>query len=124
GLAPFAPTIARVPMPCSIISGSRESVARVRQVQDRAEAREEPAPREHEEPEESRGDPELTPAERQPGAGADRRKHDEYALEEDGDETEHGDDHQRGVALQRAAGQALEQVPEGNQPAEHEDEPR
>src|SRR5215470_10497410 len=81
--------------------------ARVRQIQDRAEAGEEPAAREHEEPKESHGDPDLTPAEREPGAGADRRKHDEDALEEDGDEAEHGDHHQRSMALRRAASQAL-----------------
>src|SRR5207244_9473430 len=97
---------------------------RVRQIQDRAEAREEPPAREHEEPEESRRDPELAPAERQPGAGADRGEHDEHALEEDRDETEHGDDHQRRVALRWTAGETLEQIAEGDQPADDEDEPR
>src|SRR5262245_2645225 len=112
---------ARAPMPCSIIRLVR---AGVRQVQDRAEAREEPPAREHEEPEESRRDPELAPAERQPGAGADRGEHDQYALEEDRDETEHGDDHQRRVALRWTAGETLEQIAEGDQPADDEDEPR
>src|SRR5215467_952128 len=69
--------------PCSVI---RLVPARVRQIQNRSEAGEEPAEREDEEPEESCGDPQLTPAERQPGGGADRGKHDEHALEEDGDE--------------------------------------
>src|SRR5437899_11686691 len=62
---------------------------RVRQIQDRPEAREEPPAREHEEPEASRRDPELAPAERQPGAAPGRWGRGEAAVEDDRDETEH-----------------------------------
>src|SRR2546426_3974638 len=68
---------------------------RVRQIQDRGEAREEPPAREHEEPEKSPRDPNPAPADRQPAAAPDRGEHAEHAPGEDRDETEHAENNQR-----------------------------
>src|SRR5262249_14497852 len=96
----------------------------MRQIQDGMEPGEEPATGEHEQPEEPGRDPDVAPAEWQAGAGADRRKDDEHALQEDGDETEDRDDHQGRVTLGRASRQTLEQIAERDQPADDEDDPR
>src|SRR2546426_1038784 len=111
--------------PCPAPSGEpREgSVARVRKIEDGLEAGEEPAPAQHEQREEARGDGEVAQAERQPGARRDRREHDEHALEENRDEAEDRHHDERGVSLRRPTGEALEQIRERDQPAHDQHDP-
>src|SRR5437667_6538761 len=99
-------------------------VTGVREVDDGLELAEEPAPAEHEKPEEPGRDREVAGAEREPSARGHRREDDEDTLEEDRHETEHGDHDQRSVPLGRPAGEALEQVRQRDQPADDQHEPR
>src|SRR5438132_6179175 len=105
-------------------NGAGELVTGVRQVDDGLELAEEPAPGEHEEREEPGRDREVAGAEREPSARGHRREDDEDTLEEDRNETEHGDHDQRRVPLGRPAGEALEQIRERDQPADDQHEPR
>src|SRR5215470_18310703 len=106
------------------MSGSPfQSVARVRKIEDRANALHVHTPAQHEEREKSQGDEQVTHAEWETALGRNGWEHDEHALEEDGDESHHRDDHERPVTLRRPTSEALDEIGERNEPAQGEDYP-
>src|SRR5438128_744830 len=106
------------------VPGDVELVAGVRKVEDGLELSEEPAAAQHEQREEAGGDREIAQREREPGGRRDRGKHHEYSLEEDPHQAEDRNDDERSVPLGRPAGEALEQVRERDDPADHQHHPR
>src|SRR4029450_6348458 len=101
--------------------GAREGVGGV--AKDVLVQGEEAAAAQDEQGEEARGDEDLADPQGKAHVLVDGGEDDEDALDEDGDPSHEEDGHGDLVAKGRAAGQALQEIREGNQPAHDEDGP-